>query len=90
MLDLGNQGAIDVGEFGPVIYKNMQKLGLARLWEALSSASEATSQVTRDEFTKVFLAWLGIGEQFELSAMNQGNRTSETGHHKLGWKNASR
>jgi hypothetical protein len=72
MLDFANQGYIDVGEHGPMIYKVMRKLGLSRLWEPLSSANENTQRVTRDEFTKVFLSWLGIGEQFELSAMNQG------------------
>jgi hypothetical protein len=73
MLDLTNQGNIDVGEqHGPIIYKVMKNLSLTRLWEALKSANESTQLVTRDEFTKVFLSWLSISEQFELAAVNQG------------------
>jgi hypothetical protein len=71
-LDFMNQGYIDVGEHGPMIYKVMKNLGLSRLWEALKVANEITQHVTRDEFTKVFLSWLSIGEQFELAAVNQG------------------
>jgi hypothetical protein len=73
MLDFTNQGCIDVGEqHGPIIYKVMKHLSLTRLWEALKSANESTQHVTRDEFTKVFLSWLSIDEQFELAAVNQG------------------
>jgi hypothetical protein len=72
MLDFANQGYIDVGDHGPVIYKVMKTLSLSRLWEALKSADEISQHVTRDDFTKVFLSWLSIGEQFELSAVNQG------------------
>lgn len=76
MLDFDHQGFIDVAEHGPIIYKGMVKLGLSRLWEALSNANEATQHVTRDEFTKVFLSWLGMDNQFELATVNQG-----TPHH---------
>lgn len=68
-----------MGEHGPVIYKAMVKIGLGRLWEPLSSANEQTLQVTRDEFTKVFLSWLGVDDQFEVQAMSAskpGTRTS--------------
>lgn len=71
-LDLDSSGFIDVANSGPVIYKVMVKIGLARLWEALSSSNESTQRVDRDAFTKVFLSWLGITEQFELAAISQG------------------
>lgn len=58
-----------------MIYKVMTKLGLNRLWDALNSANEATQHVTRDEFTKVFLSWLGMGEQFEMATITQNQGT---------------
>jgi hypothetical protein len=72
MLSFGHPQHIDVGEHGPSIYKIMRKLGMSRLWEALSGADEVNQVVTRNIFTKVYLSWLGIGEQFELATMTQG------------------
>lgn len=71
-LDVESQGFIDVGENGPEIYKVMVKIGLSRLWDPLSSANESTQRVNRDEFSKVYLAWLGVTEQLELAALNEG------------------
>ena len=69
-----HQGFVDVGEHGPLIYKAMTKLGLSRLWEALNTANEVTQHVTRDEFTKVYLSWLGMGDQFEMATVTQNQQ----------------
>jgi hypothetical protein len=76
VLDLESTGCVDVGQHGPVIYKAMVKIGLARLWEPLSCANEQTLRVTRDQFTKVFLTWLGVDDQFEVLALNSGAPTA--------------
>lgn len=76
-LDLEGHDHIDLADNGPVIYKVMLKLGLSRLWETLNSVDETAQKVSRDEFTKVFLSWLGITEQYELSATNQGETSDK-------------
>jgi hypothetical protein len=70
VLDFDSRGYIDISENGPVIYKALSKIGLGKLWDSLNSGSECGTRVNRDEFTKVFLTWVGVDEQFELQTAN--------------------
>lgn len=42
------------------------------MWDSLSSQADAGTEVSRSQFTKVFLGWQGIDEQVELQELLPG------------------
>jgi hypothetical protein len=64
-LDLQGRDVIDLAESGAVIFKALTGMGLSRLWTSLSAEMEGGTDVMRDDFTKIFLEWMGIDQSFE-------------------------
>jgi hypothetical protein len=72
-LDTNHSGVVDLEESGPTIYKALQNMHLGHMWETLTAAADNGTEIPCTAFSKVYLTWVGIDEQFEVEALNPGD-----------------